>query len=776
MKKIFTILALATLFVACSKEDVIVNTLPNQLSVSIADDESRVHLNADKKTVWDSGDMLSVFYKNSANGLWRYTGEDGARDGVVTKVSEPTNPSATFSAVYAVYPYNESTTISSEGIVSLTIPTEQTFMNGSYGKGDNIMVAVGENDNLSMKNVFGWVRIPMTGTGQKVSSITFKGNNEEILAGVATIDPYTQKITFAEGGAKELTLNCNDVALAEGAAEFYIAVAPQKFNGGFTVDILLANGNCVTKTTTNPITISRNHICPMSAVTNPHNPKPANNEILYTNGSTTKATVPYKTGVFGANIVSNTYDADKECWVIKFDGEVTWIGDYAFRECTSLKSVTIPDSVISIGQQTFSNCTSLSNVTIPDSVTSIGVKAFYNCNSLTKVTIPDSVTSIGNYAFQECDSLKEFKGKFASEDNRCLVVDGVLISFAPAGLAEYTIPPGVASIAKQVFYYCTLLTSITIPDSVTSIGNGAFTGCTLLTSITIPDSVTSIGKQAFSYCDSLTSVTIPDSVTSIGDSAFSRCTSLSAIYGKFASDDNRCLIIDGVLKAFAIGSGLTEYSIPDSVISIGDSAFFYCTSLKSITIPNGVTSIGGSAFYNCSSLTSITIPDSVTSIGFSAFSECTSLESITIPDSVTSIGNSAFNNCSSLTSITIPDGVTSIGYAAFSSCDSLKSVTIPDSVTSIEGSAFSYCDSLTSITIPDSVTSIGMYAFNRCTSLKEVYCKPTTPPTLGSKAFDNNATGRKIYVPASDDDSVINAYKAKEYWSSYATSIEEYSF
>ncbi len=186
---------------------------------------------------------------------------------------------------------------------------------------------------------------------------------------------------------------------------------------------------------------------------------------------------------------------------------------------------------------------------------------------------------------------------------------------------------------------------------------------------------------------SVKKVVIEDGVTSIGDAAFYGCSSLTSI------------------------------TIPSIVTSIGNSAFDGCSSLTSITIPGSVTSIGDFALYGCSSLTSITIPDGVTSIGYYAFSNCSSLTSITIPDSVTNIGNSAFSYCSNLTSITIPNSITSIGTYAFSNCWYLTSITIPDSVTSIGNSAFEDCSSLTSIMIPKSVTSIGNDAFYGCNNL-----------------------------------------------------------
>ena len=194
-----------------------------------------------------------------------------------------------------------------------------------------------------------------------------------------------------------------------------------------------------------------------------------------------------------------------------------------------------------------------------------------------------------------------------------------------------------------------------------------------------------------------------------------------APWGSYTSIIKTVIINDGVTsignQAFYGCSSLTSITIPESMTSIAGGAFEDCSSLTSVTIPNSVTSIGSFAFYGCTSLTSITIPNSVTSIGDYAFYGCSSLTSITIPNSVTSIGESTFSGCSSLTSVTIGNGVTSIGESTFYCCSSLISITIPNSVTSIGQYAFKDCSSLTSITIPNSITSIGDYAFYGCSSL-----------------------------------------------------------
>ncbi len=451
----------------------------------------------------------------------------------------------------------------------------------------------------------------------------------------------------------------------------------------------------------------------------------------------------------------------------------------AFKGCSNLTSITIPDSVTSIGDWAFYNCSSLTSVTIGNGVKEIGSSAFYNCTGLTSVIIPDSVTTIKGYAFQKCTDL-----------------------------TSVIIGKGVTFIGNYAFDNCTGLTSVTIGNGVTTIGDSAFYGCSSLTTVNykgtqdewggisigsgnsklanvnyysfkvtseddVSDAISKLtegGSYTIIVTGAIENTTISaintalsgsnakvnldlshiENLTKLPNFAFSGCSSLTSVT---IGGDN-VTSIGG--SAFAGCSNLTSVTIGDNVTSIGGSAFQYCSSLTSVTIGNGVTTIDPRAFQYCSSLTSVTIPAGVTTIDFYAFNGCSSLTKfivnegneyfstsddgtilynkdkttliaypsatgvVTIPAGVTKIDRYAFDNCSSLTSVTIPAGVTTIGDSAFQNCSSLTSVTIPAGVTTIGDNAFRNCTGLTSVIIPDSVTTIGSNAFDGCSSLESV--------------------------------------------------------
>ena len=583
----------------------------------------------------------------------------------------------------------------------------------------------------------------------------------------------------------------------------------------------------------------------------------------------TSSTEPYTVGVAfsSANkgLTSVTIPS-----TVTYDGttySVTSIGESAFYNCTDLTSVTIPNSVISIGNGAFSGCTGLTAITIPESVTSIGISAFSRCTGLTSVTIPNSVTSIGVSAFFDVPNIV-YNGTATGSPWGARSVNGyvdgylvyadatktTLLACSSAATGAIAIPKSVTSIGSA-FAGCTGLTSIIIPNSVTSIGGSAFNGCTGLTSITIPNSVTSIGNFAFYGCTGLTSVTIPNSVTSIGGSAFNGCTGLNSVTitipNSVTSIGNNAFYnvanivyngtatgspwgarsVNGYIDGYLVYKDATKttllacyttaigtITIPNSVTSIGERAFYRCNGLTSVTVGNSVTSIGSEAFFGCYGLTSVTwnakkcegwraisdtpfYGDNITSITFGSevesipdylCYEISKLTSITIPDNVITIGGSAFYNTAwynnqsdgviyinkvlytykgtmpASTTITVEEGTISISSNAFSNCTGLTSITIPNSVTDIGSYAFSGCTGLTSIIIPNSVTSIGKCAFKYCTGLTAFTIRATTPPTIEQSTFSRTPTDIPVYIPCGTKD----AYQTAKGWSSFTNFIE----
>ncbi len=394
---------------------------------------------------------------------------------------------------------------------------------------------------------------------------------------------------------------------------------------------------------------------------------------------------------------------------VSFSGPLESIEMFAFFECTSLESITLPDTVLSLDIGSFKHCTSLASIVIPDSVISLGGDAFTRCRSLTSLTLSNSISSIQSSTFSQCSSL-----------------------------TSIVIPDSVTSIGNYAFDLCASLTSVTLPESLTSIGYDAFWKCTSLESIVIPDSVTEIGRMAFNTCTSLTSVTLGKSLTSIGYAAFYNCDSLELF--EVSGDNPAYSSEDGVL----FDKGMTvliqcpvcktgDYAIPDTVVSVGLSAFRYCSMLTSLTIPDSVTSIGEGAFYGCAGLTELTVPADLDCVAYTAtpvFVGCVNIEKVTFTGSGNWFPYGSFYSytpwqlsSSVLDTVIISDGVLSVGKSAFAGCTALSTVVIPDSVQSLGEGAFCGCTGLTDLTVPaglDCVVSTKNSVFEGCVNVRNI--------------------------------------------------------
>ena len=383
----FLLIAILLLVVGCSKE-IDFEPSPDQaqnriLSGIIADEkdednESRVYLDNKIRIRWNNGDLITVFDGTTRNKKFTFLGKDGSSAGDFEDNSASTiGTGNAINCLYGLYPYASNTEYcygedeSEADYIRYTLPATQTYKPNSMGLNANLMVAATAKKNdkdLVFRNVCSYLRLKLYGTEQTVSSIVFKGNTDEVLSGDVAITasygaaPTIKMLGAAEEDNKTITLDCSEgVAIgntSDEATEFWLVVPPVNFPNGFTIT-LYGEGNMGQEIVVNDnLTFARNTYntitreVAMTEISDPSTEIP-NNQIWYIS-SDGKVVTPYSSRVFGANIVSNTYENGKG--VIKFDGAVTEIGAYAFEYRSSLTSITIPNSVTSIGDVAFAYC------------------------------------------------------------------------------------------------------------------------------------------------------------------------------------------------------------------------------------------------------------------------------------------------------------------------------------------------------------------------------------------------------------------------------------
>ena len=721
-----------------------------------------------------------------------------------------------------VYPYNENYKINlSEGGVEASLPAVQSYKDGSYGAEGNIMVAESSFTQFVLKSVVGWLRVELTGEGKVVENLVVRGNDGEQLAGLCYIDAADASVTLAsdesyaeedsdvsgnlnfdDSTLTEVVLDCGDgVALGAEATEFYIALLPQEFAYGVTVDIYYNDGTTASKSV-DYLNLERNHIKPMTVETEDEGEHWG---IVGTFNEWGSNDIDIPMQYLADRNMIVAYGVEFEAGTeFKLRMNEDWAYNYGSLEEGTL-TVNRPVEVTANGYNFLVSEDGVYDIYLewnsltlwfmeagvdPDDVSTFGICGSFNgwgdtpdiemtydeterIYYATGVEFDADVefkvrqnnlweTNYGSlyYSYIDVNSFKtavsfgnNIRVQEAGTYDIYFSEDELLIWFMESGVDRATavkdLPDGWDGETISEIRYTSQYDDVITPNNV-----GDF-GIEILSNeyvdgegvITFAGELTTIGYQAFYACYDLTSITIPDSVTTIGYEAFRSC------------------------------SNLTSVTIPDSVTTIGDFAFCYC-GLTSVTIPDSVISMGDDVFGGCRNLREFKgkfaedggrclIKDN-TIIAYAEASGTT----YTIPDSVTTIGDWLFGGCDNLTSIIIPDSVTTIGVAAFRGCGNLTSVTIPDSVTTIGAEVFAFCDSLTSVTIGDSVTTIGDYAFAYCHNLTTVYCEATTPPALSDDTFYALPDACKIYVPAES----FNYYLAAEGWDNLADHLVAYDY
>ena len=560
---------------------------------------------------WQPGDQIKLFSgENSGRFVSTNTSEaiTATFRGTLDFVFGVSEGGENVGTLLALYPYSASAT-SDGSTISTTLSGTQTGKAGSFAEGQFISVAKANGSfTMSFYNVLGGVRFSLKQEG--IHTVTFRGNDDEILGGAITIgwgDDGYPTVTEAADTVKTLTLTAPDGGTFEVGEYYYITALPKLLSKGYTMTF---TGDTKTGilTSSSPVTIKRAIFGSLTQADKnveyqeTGGDTPTENNIVFADQVAKYACVDkFDTDADGeisyeeAAAVTDVsglftdWNAVKSFDEFQYFTSVTTIPKSLFDGCTSLESVKIPSSVKTVGSCAFRNCSSIKSIEVPSDVTSIGIYAFYGCSSLETIDIDCKITAISNYTFRNCTSL-----------------------------TSVNVPSGVTSIGNYAFYGCTSLATVDMPSSVTSLGTYAFYGCTSLTTVSLSSNLKTIDTYAFQNCSALKSIALPSTLTTIGNYAFS-------------------------------GAGLNSVVIPDSVTSLGTYMFQNCSALTSAVLPSSLTSIPNYTFYRCTSLQTISFPANLEKIGNYVFYNCvfvnpdTQVSKIELPSTVTTIGDNNFN-------------------------------------------------------------------------------------------------------------------------------------
>ncbi len=453
---------------------------------------------------------------------------------------------------------------------------------------------------------------------------------------------------------------------------------------------------------------------------------------------------------------------------------VTSISPYAFEDCDELAEFTLPNTVTNVGYNIFYGSNKLTqpvynntffvympkgysgDYTIQAGITTIVDYAFKGCTELTSVTMPNSVTTMGSEAFEDCtkmtsvtlsEGLSIIEGAFSN----CIKLQSVII------------PASVTKINNYAFSGCSELASVTFKEGLQQIGTGAFANCAI-TDISIPASVTGMGS-AFSSCP-LENITI-----AAGNAYFDSRNDCNAI---IETEDNKLIVgaknstipesVVTIGSSAFQGIDITSVTLPASVQEIANLAFKGCSQLTSFTLPNTVTSVGDDVF------TGSGITEPVYNNTIFAFMPPAKTGAYTIPEGIQVITGNAFQDCNQLTAVTFPSSLQRVGFDAFWHCDALTEVVLPEGLTLIDSYAFEHCDILHKVTLPSTLTEIRHHAFYNCPELDSIIVNVADPLEISADVFGGVDASCKIFVPAGS----VAAYSAATVWMGFdIQSIED---
>lgn len=710
-------LALMLLAISCQQPDLgFSSSGPQVLTASLeGKPATKTHLSNPVDGVyypfWTSRDALAVY----VDGL-SYPDKYTIFDGVGTDKGVFTGTVKGGSYV-ALYPYAD---LSEEGlrdnVLTLNLPAEQIFSEESFGEGAFPMLAVSHDQSLSFLNLCAVLKVSMTGE-TSVKAIRFRANDEKMaVSGKATVHTdFTSlpELVMASGGSPEVTLQCTSIFLDKDTpVDFFIVIPPGTYKGGFTLEVDTFSGS-YTKTITSDVTFARSqfrYIAPFVCETNgeidpddlPYNQiwyVTDNGRILHLRDE----------GYFNSGIVSHTYENGKG--VIVLDGPLTEVKQDAFYHSENLKEIKLPNSVEKIGVLAFAE------------------------SGLEEFRVPDNLVSVGALAFNRCSNMTRFYGKHVSEDGRYIVLDdGTAVAYAGGAVTDpMYVPEGVKNLASQLFHDEKNLRNLILPEGVESIGDYCFFSCTNLETISLPASLKKVEKTAFENCSSLRALK--------GESPLIM--------------EERCLVDNGELFFFA-GSGITDFTVPEGVSALYNTAFRNNKTILSLTFPSSLNNLYNQSFYGCDNLEffygSQTTEDHHCLVFYGDF--LVGVTHICPADYV------------------IPDGygITRIFMQVFQGITSIERLTMPDSVRETWGNTFCDMPNLRAVVVSAGMSSFGGNDFDNCPKLDTLYLRSFTPPSYYGSDLSHD--GFVICVPEGSKD----LYSSSGSWSQYAQYIQEYHY
>ena len=502
------------------------------------------------------------------------------------------------------------------------------------------------------------------------------------------------------------------------------------------------------------------------------------NEIIY-HTTTNKPIELNTTENYGSRFAIHLFE-DNTGRII-FNDDVKIIPESAFAEEVELSDITLPQNVVAIENDAFFNCHSLREMIFPASIRHLGDRAFAYCTDINNFTIPSTITALGGSLFDGCSGEITIDCAVPSQEYR--VVDGVATADARHWLSgsSFTRATINYNLGKAAFLDYTPLKEIIINERCLGVDNMAFEGCNI--ERVIASSLTAWCKTSFANATAnplhtgnnsliidgatLTTLNVPTEVKSINNYTFYNYQQLESIT---LHDD-----VYGIGQGSFGGCDVDTLYLGKSISAVGNKAFDGCR-VENVTINFNLPSFEDGAnrsnhwLYGLDANT-ITVGENVERIGVFGLAKL-NYNTLILSDNVTYIGRGAFANCPNLKNITLGNNITSLSEHAFYECTSIESITLPESIGHLGDYAFKGCAALKSITIPANVAYIGEYCFANCSTLQEVYCRPTTPPSLGNIYAFPRGDSPTIYVPSSS----LQTYTGAEAWKSIKAQLKGYDY